>query len=415
MIHDKPLPNGPIHWIENGGLHSVPGYVGGAMATGVKDSGDLDLAIIDAGEERTAAAVFTQNKLAAAPVIIGKQRLERHPAVRCVAINSGNANALTGAQGDLDAWSMIERLEQRIGGPALVMSTGIIGVPMPMDKIVSGIDRLCNNLSPEGLDDVATAILTTDTRPKTAAVQIQFPATGDLPEQIATVGGIAKGSGMIHPNMATMLSLIATDAPISPPLAKQLLANAVDASFNCISVDGDTSTNDTALLLAGGAKLPPVEPDSKRARLLAEAIGLVAKSLAVQIVKDGEGMTRLAEIRITGANNFEEAQRIATSVACSSLVKTALAGGDPNWGRILASAANAGVELEGDRLQLTLGGMVVFSRGVPLRVDMERLNEIFSADEVSIHLDLGQGSAQAETVTTDLTKRYVEINSEYTT
>ncbi len=408
-------PEAALTAVEGGGLLSVPGVSGAAVATGVKPSGGLDLALVDLGRPVTAAAVFTRNELAAPPVGICRRRLEADPRARAVVINSGNANAMTGERGVADAEAMVERVEARCGGPALVLSTGVIGVPLPLDRVLDGIDRAAAGLSPDAGDDVARAILTTDTCTKQSAVRVRLPATADDGERTVTVGGVAKGSGMIHPDMATMLAVVATDAPLEPAAARTLLARAVDRSFHTITVDGDTSTNDAVVLLAGGADMPAVDTDDRRGELLARAVTRVAQDLAQAIIRDGEGASRVAEIRVTSARSRDEARRVARSVAGSSLVKTALAGGDPNWGRILAAAANARVGLDGSRLRLALGGVVVFAAGGPLRVDQAAVDRAFSRDEVLIELDLGLGEASARMYTTDLTKGYVEINSEYTT
>lgn len=401
--------------IKEGGLHSVPGLRGGAVAGGIKASGDLDIALIDAGEERTAAAVFTQNQLAAAPVRLSQKRLAIKRRVRTIVINSGNANALTGVQGDKDAETMLECAEDVVGSPALVMSTGVIGVPLPIDRIVAGIKDASKRLSADGLSEVARAIMTTDTRPKTSAVSVLLPPEDGCKEQMITVGGVAKGSGMIHPNMATMLGIIATDAPLESGFSQQALSQAVNHSFNSISVDGDTSTNDTVVMLSGGSELNLIRAATERGQLMLHAIGRVAKRLAWQIVEDGEGANRMATIVVDGAKCDAEAKMIARAIACSSLFKTALAGGDPNWGRILAAAANAGVPLDVSRLCLNLGGVEVFAKGAPLLFDTKKVNEIFASKTVLIQLSIGTRDGHAEVITTDLTKEYVEINSEYTT
>jgi glutamate N-acetyltransferase/amino-acid N-acetyltransferase len=408
--------------VDGGGLLSVPGVCGAAVATGVKPSGDLDLAIVDLGRPVTAAGVFTTNELCAAPVTVCRERLAQDPRARAVVINSGNANAMTGEQGVLDARAMLERVESHLEGPALVLSTGIIGVPLPIARVLEGIDRAAPSVCPGSGDQVAQAILTTDTCTKTAAVEVDLPGEGDDPPRTITVGGMAKGSGMIHPDMATMLAIIATDAPMAPQLARDMLVAAVDRSFHTITVDGDTSTNDAVLLLAGtgqpaGAQLE-VRAGSQRARILASAITTVATDLALEIVRDGEGATRVARITVHSARTRTEARAVASAIARSSLVKTALAGADPNWGRILSAAATAGVGLDADRLCLTLGGIEVFAGGLPHRLDeptRRSLDAAFAAPEVRIDLELGLGQDQATMYTTDLTKGYVEINSEYTT
>lgn len=394
---------------------AVPGVRTAAVRSGVKPSGDLDLALIDMGQPVAAAAVWTTNELCAPPVTECRERLARDPRVRAVVINSGNANAMTGERGLADARAMIDRVEARCGGPALVLSTGVIGVPLPMDTILSGIDSAAEHLSSTGGDDVAQAMLTTDTCTKTSSRELTLPAADGDPERTVVVSGVAKGSGMIHPSMATMLAVIATDAPLDAQRAQSILRSAVDDSFHTITVDGDTSTNDAVVLLAGGADIAPIPADSVRHQILAAAIHQVANDLALAIVRDGEGASRVAEITVTGSRSDDEARQVARSIAGSSLVKTALAGGDPNWGRILAAAANAGVGLDGERLRLFLGGIEVFAGGVPLEVDQSAVDRAFSGAEVDIELKLGLGTSSTTMYTTDLTKGYVEINSEYTT
>jgi glutamate N-acetyltransferase/amino-acid N-acetyltransferase len=383
-----------------GGLFAVPGLRGAACATGVKASGELDLALIAADETMSAAGVFTTNATAAAPVWLCRGSLAEDASARAIVINSGNANALTGPDGVTHARAMAARAVAHCGGPALVLSTGVIGVPLPIERVLDGIDRAAPALAPDCGDVVDRAILTTDSRTKTCALG----ADGYV------VGGVAKGSGMIHPNMATMLAIIATDAPIDAPRLRQLLAAAVDRSFHEISVDGDTSTNDAVLLLARKpAADRPALPSVER------AIVAVAQSLARQIIQDGEGATRTMEIDVARARSEDDARRIASAIARSSLVKTALAGGDPNWGRILSAAGTAGVDLDVDDITLRLGGVVVFERGRPLTFDAHHLGELFAAAHVHVELDLGRGDHRGRMLTTDLSRRYVEINSEYTT
>jgi glutamate N-acetyltransferase/amino-acid N-acetyltransferase len=348
--------------------------------------------------------MFTTSAVAAPPVRVCQERLAASRTVRSIVVNSGNANALTGKQGRRDAETMVARLEERCGGPGLVLSTGVIGVPLPIDRVLAGIDAASAELSPQN-EKVSRAILTTDTGPKTVAVSVETEG-GRF-----TVGGIAKGSGMIHPNMATMLAVIATDAPIDPVALKTILARAVDRSFHEISVDGDTSTNDAVLLLAGQPS-PTADVDLD---VLEAAITHVARDLASQIVRDGEGVSRVMEIEVHSAKSPDEARSVAESIARSSLVKTALAGGDPNWGRILSAAGASGAPISPSGLTLELGDHVVFEKGAVVSADERELAETFAADEVSVRLGLGRGDALARMVTTDLTRRYVEINSEYTT
>jgi glutamate N-acetyltransferase/amino-acid N-acetyltransferase len=390
-----------------GGLLQVPGLRGAACRTGVKPSGDADLALVVADRPMAAVGMFTTNAVAAPPVHVSREALRSQPAVRSIVINSGNANALTGAAGERDARRMVEAATRCCGGPALVLSTGVIGVPLPIDDVVAGIGEASRNLTRGADDAVARAIMTTDTAPKTHAVRLDGGGS-------FTVAGMAKGSGMIHPRMATMLAVIATDAPASADWLQACLQRAVDRSFHQISVDGDTSTNDAVLLLAR----EPVAGEGLTAPVsdaLEAAITQVAQSLARQIIEDGEGASRVMDIRVSGAASEQDARRVASAIACSSLVKCALAGGDPNWGRILSAAGTSGVAVSPERLTLTLGGCAVFRHGSLLSVDASRLAQSFAAERVHVELDLGVGDGSGRMLTTDLTHRYVEINSEYTT
>lgn len=400
-----------ISRLAEGDLFSVPGLRGAAVKTGTKPSGDLDLALIVADSPMAVAGMFTTSAVAAANIDLCREQLAESDQARAIVINAGNANALTGEQGRKDAEAMLQALEKQCGGPGLVLSTGIIGVPLNTQPILAGIEEAAGALSAESGNGVTRAILTTDTRPKTAAVRVH----SNPRKKTFTVGGIAKGCGMIHPNMATMLAVIATDAPIGAEALRGILAHAVDHSFHEISVDGDTSTNDAVLLLA--RQPGPEERALDDAELvgLQSAITSVAQELATQIVRDGEGVSRIMRVVVDGAESEDEARRVAKSIACSSLVKTALAGADPNWGRILAAAGVAGVPLRAEDLTLRLGDHVAFHQGSPVAADAEALNATFAADEVHVRLSLGRGGESAQMLTTDLSKRYVEINSEYTT
>lgn len=389
-----------------GGLFAVPGLKGAACRTGVKPSKDLDLALIVADRPMSAAGMFTTSEAAAAPVHVCRRVLENNEAVRSIVINSGNANALTGRRGHDDAIAMALATERRCGGPALVLSTGVIGVPLPTDDVLKGIAVAAEELSAQDDGKVARAILTTDTCTKTHAVKV------DDGERTFTVGGIAKGSGMIHPNMATMLAVIATDAPLDSGALRAMLKRAVDRSFHEISVDGDTSTNDAVLLLSSREGAPLGE---QGLACLEQAVTAVARRLAEKIIEDGEGRSRIMEIVVTGAASEDEARRVASAVACSSLVKTALAGGDPNWGRIVAAAGTAGIPIDFDEVSASLADRLVFRKGQPVDFDEKELAELFGRERVRVQLDLARGDHRGRMLTTDLTRRYVEINSEYTT
>lgn len=391
------------------GLSVVPQLRGAAVRSGVKESGELDLALIVADEPMIAAGVFTRNEMAAAPVRLSRLRLHRDPRIRAIVINAGNANALTGTKGRADAERMIRETESACGAPAVVLSTGIIGVPLPIDRVCGGIREAATALSPEFEPDVPRAIRTTDTTDKIASTQI------DAGGRTCHCGGVAKGSGMIHPNMATMLAVVATDAPIAAGELNEILIDAVDESFHRISVDGDTSTNDAVLLLARSPESgAPLLSCAERAEVAA-GVTRVCRSLAEQIVADGEGASRVMTIEVRGGSSKEDARAVASSIARSSLVKTALAGGDPNWGRILSAAGNAGVAVDVERVALAIGDQTVFARGSVWEVDRAALERAFSGSRVSVALDLGAGSAHCRQLTTDLTADYVAINSEYST
>ncbi len=407
-------PSHHLEWLADGDLLSVPGWRGAGVRSGVKESGAPDLALFQADSPRPAAAVFTRNELPAACVQLGREIMARRPELRTLCVNSGNANAMTGSQGRADAERIAELVERHVGGPVLAVSTGIIGVPLPMDLVEAGVEEAARSLTTP-CPQLAEAILTTDTCRKTCAVEVELPAAGDQPPQVVRVGGMAKGSGMIHPNMATMLAFVATDAPVETAALDGLLRRATDASFHEISVDGDTSTNDTVVLIGGPSGAQDIDSGDPRLPVLEAAITAVMQRLARSIVLDGEGRTRLMELRVTGASDTAAARRVAESVACSSLVKTALAGGDPNWGRILAAAANAGVSMEGAAPSLEICGHRVFEDGAPTGYDRGAVDAAFSDEEVQVVLDLGLGHGAARRWTTDLSAEYVRLNAEYTT
>ncbi len=405
LTHHQPgrvAPQLPV----GAGLFAVPGLRGAGVATGVKPSGALDLALIVADEPMACAAMFTTSEAAAPPVHLCRETLAEHDAISAIVVNSGNANALTGRRGRADAEAMQEAVETHVGGPALVLSTGIIGVPLPIEKVLGGIQDASQRLSKDADASVAHGMMTTDTQPKTAAVHFE------LSGRRYTLGGVAKGSGMIHPNMATMLAVMATDAPVEPARLKGMLRHAVDRSFHEITVDGDTSTNDAVILLAARGSTPLAPEDDEK---LQRAVTELARNLAGQIIEDGEGATRIMEINVRGARSREVAQRVAKAIATSSLVKTALAGGHPNWGRIVAAAGTAGVALDTDAVGLHMAGYEVLRRGLPLEVDEDALRTAVSGHRVEVTLDLGDGEHAGRMLTTDLTHRYVEINAEYTT
>jgi glutamate N-acetyltransferase / amino-acid N-acetyltransferase len=393
----------------NGAITAPRGFRAAAVAAGIKKDG-LDLAVLAADWGCAAAAVFTANRAQAAPVVVSREHL-RGGRAKAVVVNSGCANAATGEQGLADAREMADLTARELGCRAsevVVASTGVIGVPLPMDKLRAGIPAACAALSAEAGATAARAIMTTDTRPKEALVE--FTVEGHP----ARVGAMAKGAGMIAPNMATMLAFFTTDAALDPKLLQRALSEAVAASLNRITVDGDTSTNDMAVLLASGA-LPAraIMEEGRTFDAFRAALTEAARRVAEMIVRDGEGATRLAEVRVEGARVESEADRIARTVAESPLVKTALHGGDPNWGRILAAVGRSGVDVDMSRVDIWLGDVWVAQGGRARAYDEEAAHQAFLADPVRIRIALGEGRATGWMWTCDFSKDYVAINAHY--
>lgn len=397
-----------INLIPGGGVTSPRGFLAGAVSAGIKiEKGTrLDLGILRSEAPAAAAAVFSRNRLKAAPVVLCQQRLEKGRAT-AVVINSGYANSCTGKQGMADAWEMSEVAARYLGllpEEVLVSSTGVIGVNLPMEHIRSGIERIALNTN--GGHELAQAIMTTDTVPKEVAVN----AGGFI------IGGMAKGSGMIHPDLATMLCFITTDADVDAGFLHKALQKAVDMSFNMLSVDGDNSTNDTVLILsngkAGGEK---IKEGGRRAGVFQEALNDVCIYLTKEIARDGEGATKLIEVTVTGAFNDTEARRAARTIASSVLVKAAVHGSDPNWGRVLAAAGRCGITLETEKIQMEIGGIRLVDEGGPIPFDKERVANHLNGAEVAIKLDLNIGNGRAVAWGCDLSEEYVTINSDYTT
>ena len=391
------------------------GFRAAAAACGLKSGGALDLALVVAERPGAAAGVFTTNRIQAAPVLFDREVLGRNAGdVRAVIANSGCANACTGPGGLEDARAMAALAARGLGCRAeqvLVLSTGVIGRRLDMAKLERGIALVTSSRAEAGAGAAARAIMTTDTRPKIAMIEAAAGA------RKVVIRGFAKGAGMIHPNMATMLAVLTTDAGIAPGPLQAALGQAVRRSFNRVSVDGDMSTNDTVLLLASGR----AGEITDRAGLDAFMAALTAccVSLARQIARDGEGATRLVEIAVSGAADEDEAHRVSDAIARSPLVKSAIHGGDPNWGRILAAAGASGAALEPGRLRLALGppgaAIAVVEAGLPLAYDERAASAALRADPVHIRLDLGLGPAEATVWTCDLSAEYVAINAHYTT
>jgi glutamate N-acetyltransferase/amino-acid N-acetyltransferase len=382
------------------------GFSAAAVHCGLrKDPDHPDLGLLLCEQARAAAAIYTQNRLLGAHVHLCREHLRRSGGlVRAVLVNARNANCATGAQGIEDARSLCRQLAGRVGCPeeqVLMMSTGPIGAPLPVGKIEKQLDRLLQSARTDGGPGFARAIMTTDTFPKTAAAT--FGADGGS----ARVRGFAKGAGMIHPDMATLLAFVIADAAPNADLGA-LLGRAADRSFHRVTVDGDTSPNDTLLLWAGG--------QGCSGPVFEQAVTAVGRELARSIARDGEGASRLITVQVRGAENEEAAVRVGRTIATSPLVKTAVAGRDPNWGRILSAAGRAGVPFDPERARVWVGASEVYARGVP-HPEREREASLHLREqrEVLLGVDLGRGSAEAEVWTCDFTADYVQINADYRT
>lgn len=399
-----------------GGVTAARGFRASGVRCGLKVSGNPDLALVVSDGPASVAGVFTTNQVKAAPVLLSRQVAAGGEA-RAVILNAGNANCC--APNDMANAVRMQAAAARALGLAreevFVCSTGVIGHELPVAKIEDALPAAAAALSPNGGAAAARAIMTTDTRPKEIAVEIA------LPEGPVRVGGMCKGSGMIAPNMATMLAVLTTDAAVDAPALQAMLAEAAKATFNCVTVDGDTSTNDTLLFFAGGAS-PAADAfreghprcAENRERLRA-AVLHVCEHLAREIARDGEGATKLVRVEVSGAADADAADAVARTIANSPLVKTAVFGQDPNWGRILAAAGRAGVALDPARVTVTIGDATVFRNGLAAPFDPEAARAAFSADEVRIAVDLGAGLASRRIWTCDFTYDYVKINAEYHT
>jgi len=393
-----------------GGVTSALGYRAGATAAGIKKTGAPDLALVASDIPATAAGVFTTNRVRAAPVILSEETVRRGRA-RGIIVNSGNANCCTGDRGLADAREMARLAAERLGAAPdeiIVGSTGVIGVYLPMEPIRTGIRKI--ELSRDGGAAAARGILTTDTFPKERAV------TFDLGNRTITVGGMAKGSGMIHPNMATMLAFVTTDAAVEPSFLRAAVREACDGSFNMISVDGDTSTNDMFVVLANGAAgNPPIEAGTDAAAQFQEALNDVAVELAKAIARDGEGATKLIEVLVEGARTLADARTAARAVVASNLFKAAVYGADPNWGRILCALGYSGAEVDPARVDISIGDIYLMRNGEIQPFDREAAVAQMAGSEVLVRAHLHLGSAGARAWGCDLTEKYVEINGRYTT
>ncbi|WP_425533186.1 bifunctional glutamate N-acetyltransferase/amino-acid acetyltransferase ArgJ [Wohlfahrtiimonas chitiniclastica] len=402
--------------IQEGGVTSALGYVAAGVKAGIKASGKLDMAVIYSQAPAVAAGAFTRNAVRAAPVQVSEAHL-KDCKVRAVVINSGNANACTGEAGIHNARTMCEVVANGLSlatDEVAVASTGIIGVPLPMDKIIAGATAALDQLSRDG-DNATQAIMTTDLTKKHIAVEVMING------HIVTIGGIAKGSGMIHPNMGTMLGFITTDVAIDPFLLQKTFLESVDESYNMVSVDGDTSTNDSAIILANGlaGNAPLVSEQDTDFETFRAALRFVNQTLAMKIAEDGEGATKLIETRVYNAKTLSDARKVAKSVIGSSLVKTAIFGGDANWGRILCAVGYSAADLLVDQIEIFVKGgdasVQIVAHGAGIAFDESLLATIFSEKKVEIEIHLHNGDQHAVAWGCDLSYDYIKINADYRT
>ncbi len=400
--------------VATGGVATARGFRAAGISAGIKPTNSLDLALVVSERPASAAAMFTLNKVQAAPVLLSKAHLAKSGGVaRAIVVNSGCANACTGEVGMADAQAMAAETSRVVGCPVeqvLVASTGVIGVNLPMEKIKGGIPQAFEALSQSQGAQAARAIMTTDPFPKESCTTLDVGGTA------VTIGGMAKGSGMIGPDMApsaTMLAFVTTDAGVPVPLLQRALREVVDETFNAITVDGDTSTNDTVVLMANGAS-GTVVGEAEYPQFVG-ALRAVCLDLALGIVRGGEGATKLVAVTVSGAASTDDARKAAKAIATSLLVKTAIHGGDPNWGRLLAVAGRAGVAFDERKARVTIGPTVLFADGRPYDDRAPEAAAYLSGTDIGVGVDLGAGAQAATVWTCDLSAEYVRINADYRT
>jgi glutamate N-acetyltransferase/amino-acid N-acetyltransferase len=402
-------PDGKNWHLIKGGITAPQGYLAAGVSAGIKKKG-LDLAVVFSSQPASAAAVFTLNRVQAAPVLLSKEHLKlSRGRIRAILVNSGCANACTGERGMQDAQISARCLASHLNVEScqiFVSSTGVIGSFLPIPKIVKGIAAAVSALNSKGGTAAARAIMTTDTHEKLVAVQ------GRIGGKTVRIGGIAKGAGMIHPQMATMIAAITTDVQVAPKELDRLLRRAVDPTFNCLTIDGDTSTNDMVMILANGASGIGLA-DRKSKTFFESGLTLVCEELAKSIARDGEGATKFVEVLVRGSVDVEDARKVAKAIAHSSLVKTALYGQEFNWGRILCAVGYSGVAMDPGRVMLSLNGIPVFRNGSPVNSTRARAEKAMKAHNLSIEVDLDEGRSSARVWTCDLSHEYVNINASY--
>ncbi|HEY7519463.1 MAG TPA: bifunctional glutamate N-acetyltransferase/amino-acid acetyltransferase ArgJ [Methylomirabilota bacterium] len=408
---------GDVDWLD-GGVTAVPGFLAGGVAAGIKPSGKKDLALVHSPSPARSAAVFTTNQVKGAPVLVSMEHA-RTGALQAIVASSGCSNVCTGERGIKDAREMVKQTAELLRIPSshvLIAATGVIGQPLPMDKVRAAVPKLVKSLSPQGGREAAEAIMTTDTRPKEAALRCEVGG------RTVTLGGMAKGVGMIEPHLATMFCFVTTDAAVARGALDPILRRAVDRSFNRITVDSDQSTSDTVAVIANGlAENAPLDKGARGMRDFAVALDALVTRLARMLVQDGEGATKLVSVTVRGAASRRDALVAARSVANSPLVKTAINGADPNWGRIMMALGKAAARVEQDKVSIGFAGEDgqierLVDRGM-LRegVRLERVREIMGRQAFDITIDLGIGRGEDRVWTCDLSEEYVRINGKYTT
>ena len=394
---------------------AVPGFKAAGLYCGIKTDCIKDLALIVSESPANAAAVFTKNRVVSPGVTWSRRALRKSGSCRAIIVNSGNANAVTGSKGFKDCDAITKKIAQELGIPqteVFIASTGIIGVPLPSHKILQATPKLVSSLGGKAKNwtDASEAIMTTDLISKSDRISFSYKG------KRIVIGGITKGSGMVHPNMATMLGFVFTDAVIDSKTLKMALTEAADRSFNRITVDGDNSTNDCVAILANGkAKNSTIKPGTPAYREFLKALTKLCKNLASKIVLDGEGATKFVTVRVQGGQTRKQAYLIANSVATSSLVKTAIFGEDPNWGRIFCAVGNAGADFDPDMVDISLNKNRLLKNGTPTNLPPQNLVKAMQQHEINITIDLKCGKEWEEVLTCDLSYDYVKINAEYTT
>jgi len=395
--------------ILKGGITAPRGFKAAGIHCGIKKV-KRDLALIVSTSPATAAGVFTLNKVQAAPVLICKEHLKKNKYFKAIVVNSGNANACTGKRGYDDGVIMARETAKELNimpEEVFVSSTGVIGEQLPMEKIVNGIKKAVKHLNESEYENAAKAIMTTDTFIKSTS------STFIINGKDVSIGGISKGSGMIHPNMATMLAFVTTDAAIETDVFQTILKNVADKTFNKIIVDGDTSTNDMVIALANGQSEIKIENQTETYSIFEEQLYKILKKLAVDIVKDGEGATKLVEINVEGALNDNDADKAARTVALSPLVKTAIHGEDANWGRMIAAVGYSGIEFDPDKFEIFINGSQILKQNYEVALSIEEANQTLKPDEINLLLKLNIGHGKATCWTCDFSAEYVKINGSY--